>query len=289
MQQRTLVMIAAIVLLASLTTGCIGGLGNSSTTPITISGIIVDQTKTLDYIDIYLNDTFQTVHFNDKNEGTFTFEVPAGSYQLWAWKGAEGDKDGAAIAKPVYANKDMTEELEITSEDLHQLSFYTHNSTEQQLNLLFKDVSSVSYGASLNKLQTQHHLIETEHGYAVNVINPVVGTESFMKLEFASKRPDIYVPVFFMELPKVTAEMNETTVTLKWHEVEKARDYKVVKFNPSLDNFGVPGAIQNTEFEIELERLLAGKNDIWVQAFKWKNGQFLAESMTSIKVFVEAD
>ena len=287
-------MIVTIVLLASLTTGCIGGLGNSSTTPITISGIIVDQTKTLDYIDVYLNDTFQTVRFNDKNEGTFTFEVPAGNYQLWAWKGAEWGKDGVAIAKQVYANKDMTEELEVNTEHLHQLRIYTHNDPDvKQINISNLDEKpSVSYGPSVDALQKQH--VQTivhndgDESYSINLQNVVIGKHSFIKLDFAGKRQTMCVPVFFMELPEVTAEINKEKVTLEWLKVEEATEYKVAKFNPH-DDFDIPGAIQDTEFEIELERLLAGKNDIWVQAFKWKNGQFLAESMTSIKVFVEAD
>lgn len=298
-------MIVALVLFTSLVSGCLGGLNIPSQTLVTISGTVHDKTKSLEYIDVYLDDTAQRVGLTTGNNGVFSFEVPAGNYQLWAWKGSGvGKRNGAAIARQtVDAGDDVVVEgpLRITNEDLHDIHVRTHHSsghTHIYITLEPTDFS-VSYGPSVNVLREEldPEFMESGSGYPFFKAipeEPIIGDYSFAKLTFDSDRPDIYAPVFFMELPTIISPKDNANVsvpfTIEWNEVEGASDYALYATNPDdWESYSSIFAIFDTRYEIN-QMLYSKPHEIWVQAFQTDAQlSLIAESMSPITVSPEGN
>lgn len=300
LQQRTLVLIVALVVFSLLVTGCLGDVDKPGHTIVTISGTVQDETRSLEFIDVYLDDRSQRVDLTSDHKGDFVFQVPAGDYQLWAWKGARvSDKNGAATTpQKVRAKGDVATELRITETNLHDIHIRTHHTpghTHIYLTLEPTDFT-VAYGTSTKDLREKLNPVveESMSGPFFKVIpeEPVIGDYSFAKLTFGPDRPAIYAPIFFLELPTITAPKNNASVsapfTITWGEVTGASDYALYASDP--DNAeqytSIPG-ISDTSYKVD-EAFYATPHDIWLQAFRFDpEWNLLAESMYPVTVIPE--
>ncbi len=299
LQQRTVVLIVALVVFSLLVTGCLGDVDKPGHTIVTISGTVRDETGSLEYIDVYLDDRSQRVDLTSDHKGDFVFQVPAGDYQLWAWKGASvGASNGAAIVpQKVHAKGNMVTDLSITEANLHDIHIRTHHSpghTHIYITLEPTDFD-VSYGTSTTHLKEELNPVEEESAfgqfYKVIPENPVFGDYSFVKLTFGPDRPDIYAPIFFMELPTITSPANNASVatsfTIAWEDVVGANSYAIYAFDPdNAEAYRSISSISETSYTIN-EVFYTKAHDIWVQAFKFDGWDLLAESMYPVTVIPE--
>ncbi len=288
MKHRTRALLLGLIVAAVLTAGCVGSLPRSGS-KVTISGTIIDETNSLPFIDLYLDDTGKRVSLSG-GQAAFSFTVPAGSYELWAWKTGTG----AVAPIQVQAHKDTVVDLEISPENLTEFDlFYTHHApgtAEFYLSKLGEEFTAL-YGPSLNNLREELTPEELTKSWRVVPNKPVIGGESFLKIQFHSDRPDLYVPVFFLEQPVIASPQNGAAVsspfTITWEPVPGADNYTVTVFEYGTDFPPSERVTKAASYTLD-EELSPGTYEVWVTAFKWLDGGLSAESMAQILIELES-